>query len=163
VSTPNDDLPLNNRTGNLYAPLFADRIAALGKSSGKPPPPNRPSGGGTNWPVGLFVIVLFTVFRGCASLSTSNSRSTYEFKQPDTRELMKQLEQNRQRLGQWDEPPNGGLPPIRNEEFKNNPIDGDARRRNAEDEVRQLKERLDRLQGQQAAPPGAADKPDRGP
>ena len=33
MSTPNDDLPLDNRTGDLYAPLFADRIG--GKNYGK--------------------------------------------------------------------------------------------------------------------------------
>ncbi len=112
MSPTNDDLPLNNRSGNVYDSLFADRIDALGKSSRGSPTPNRKGGNGNGggWPVGVFVVLALVVVRGCTSLSSSSSSSSRDYKvnTPRSNEPMRNIEPNWEGLQREQEPQNPG-------------------------------------------------------
>ncbi|MBI1913332.1 MAG: hypothetical protein HYS12_01025 [Planctomycetes bacterium] len=160
MSIPNDDLPLDNRAGNAYDPLFAARIDALAKSSGGRPAPSQPGGNtsGAGWPVGVAVFLGLVLLRGCASLSTSGSRSSsYDYGHPNSTELLEKSrriqEMPRERREQ-----EGGI----QKDFDDDPAIG-ARAPNAEEVFRKVRERLDGLRKQQAEPPEGPNEPDRQP
>src|SRR5438067_1691878 len=158
MSTPNDDLPLDNRAGNLYDPLFAARIDALTKLCGGRPAPSRPggNGNGASWPIGGITIFLgLVLLRGCESLLTSGSRSSSsDYGRPNSTELLEKSRriqemprERREREGEIQQ------------DFDEDPVIG-ARARNAAEELRKLRERvLEQLRKQQAAPPAAPGEP----
>ncbi|HKB37890.1 MAG TPA: hypothetical protein VKD72_15690 [Gemmataceae bacterium] len=165
MSSTNDDLPLNNHSGNVYDSLFADRIDALGKSSGRSPAPNRKGGdgnGASGWPVGATVFIILVLVRACTSHSSSSSSSYRDYKvnTPSIEEPMWKLEQDR---GEAFRRQQELLKRLRERPLvmPDNP-EGDLAPGVPKDAGRDIREDVDKMQ-QQPAPPAAPDKPDRGP
>lgn len=104
MSTP-DDLPLENRSGNLYDPFFANRIEAVGRGAGRSPPPLRPrnsKGNGGGWGGFLAVVVIVGFLRACNSPSSSDRSRSRDIHIPRHRNFEVDTEEMRRGLDRID-------------------------------------------------------------